>query len=190
MALHLLALPHLAVFGMSTSEQRRAFLSGDVNSNNDSLSEFLDIAKNEGPGRVSPLFVMGGIDAEGKAKRIASVPGVMTLEELYEAVNSVPPSGPDYQTYQVMHYLRTNLAKALMLPPDTPQEVVDGYIAAFRELENNSKYMDGMTNEIQAQSFVYGDDLAAAFAAGTAFGAEERAAAETYMLETHGVALN
>lgn len=190
MALHLLGIPHRAVFGMSTSEQRRAYLNGEVDANNDSLADFEDMAKNEGPGRVSPLFVMGGFDASGKAKRIASLPDVMTMEELYEAENGKPPSGPDYKTYQVMHYLRTNLAKAIMLPPGTPQEIVDAYVAVFRALEKNPKYLEGMIKDIQAQSFVYGDDMAAAFAGASAFGPEERAAAEAYMRETHGVSLN
>lgn len=189
MALHLLKIPHRVVFGMSTSEQRRAYLGGEVSANNDSLAAYKDVAEKEGWGRVSPLFVMGGIDAQGKAKRIDSVPGVMTMEELYEAVNGSAPSGPDYKTYQVMHYLRTNLAKAIMLPPGTPQEIVDAWVEAFRSLESDAKYVDGMLNDIEAQSFVYGDELAAAFKGASGFGEEEQTAAGTYMRKTHGVAL-
>ena len=190
MALSLLKIPHRAVFGMSTGEQRRAFLGGEVSANNDSLAAYRDIAAKEGPGRVVPLFVMGGMDAGGKAQRIDSLPDVMTLEELYEAANGTAPSGAAYKTYQVMHYLRTNLAKSIMLPPGTPDAVVDAWIAVFKSLEKDPKYVDGMLNEIEAQSFVYGADLDAAFKEGTVFGAEERAAAEAYMRETHGVALN
>lgn len=190
LALHLLEIPHRAVFGLSTGEQRRAFLSGEVSANSDSLSAYNDIAANEGPGRVSPLFVIGGVDADGHAMRIAAHPDVKTVAELYEEVHGSLPSGPEYNAFQVMHYLRTNLAKAIMLPPSTPDEIVDAYIAAFRSLEENPAYIEGMLNEIEAQSFVYGDDLAASFAGASGFGAEERAAAEAYMREIHGVSLN
>lgn len=190
MALSLLDVPHKVVFGMSTSEQRRAYLAQGLSANNDSLTDFEDIAANEGEGRVSPLFAMGGIDENGKAKRIESLPDVLTLEELFEATYGDLPSGPAYRTYQIMHYLRTNLAKSIMLPPDTPQDIVDAYIEVFKSLEENPKYVEGMINEIQAQSFVYGDELDAAFAQASGFGQEERAAAEDYMQKTHGVALN
>jgi hypothetical protein len=189
-ALDLLEIPHRAVFGMSTSEQRRAFLNGEVSANNDSLAAYLDVAESEGPGRVSPLFVLGGVDGEGKAKRIDSAPGVMTFEELYEAVNGTPPSGPEYQTFQVMHYLRTNLAKAILLPPGTSDEIVDAYVEAFRSLEANPAYLKGMSEDLEVQSFVYGDDMVKAFEGISGFGDEERAATETYMRKTHGVALN
>lgn len=189
-ALHMLGIPHRAVFGLSTGEQRRAFLGGELSANSDSLSAYNDMAKNEGPGRVSPLFAVGGVDGNGKAMRIAAHPDVKTFVELYEAVHGTPPSGPEYNTFQVMHYLRTNLAKAIMLPPGTPDEIVDAYVEAFRSLEKNPAYLDGMKNEIEAQSFVYGKDVTASFAEASGFGPEERAAAEAYMRETHGVALN
>lgn len=190
MVLDMLEIPHRAIFGLSTSEQKRAFLSSELSANNDSLSSYEGMARKEGPGRVSPLFVQGGVDSDGKDKRIDSLPDVMTFEELYEAVNGKAPSGPEYTTYKVMHYLRTNLAKSIMLPPGTPDDVVDAYIAAFLSLESNEKYMEGMINDIKAQSFVYGEDMANAFKGASGFGAEERKAAEAYMRKTHGITLN
>jgi len=189
-ALHLLEIPHRAVFGLSTGDQRRAFLGGEVSANSDSLAAYNDMAANEGPGRVSPLFVVGGVDADGKAKRIDAYPDVLTVAELYEQVHGTPPSGPEYNVFQVMHFLRTNLAKAIMLPPGTPDEIVDAYVEVFRSLEAKPAYLEGMANEIEAQSFVYGDDLTASFAGASGFGPDERAAAEAYMRKTHGVALN
>ncbi|MCF8481357.1 MAG: hypothetical protein K9H25_13060 [Rhodospirillum sp.] len=188
-ALHMLDIPHRAVFGMSTSEQRRAFLNGEVSANNDSLAAYLDITKSEGPERVSPLFVLGGVDGNGKAKRIDGLPDVMTFEELYEATNGQAPSGPEYKTYQVMHYLRTNLAKSIMLPPGTPDDIVTAYVTAFQALERNAKYINGMKANLEVESFVYGQDMVDAFAGISGFGAEERSAVEAYMRETHGVAL-
>ena len=89
-----------------------------------------------------------------------------------------------------MHYLRPKLAKVIMLPPNTPDEIVDAYVAAFRALEDNPSYIEGMKNTIEAQSFVYGQDATASFAQASDFGEEDRTAAETYLRETHGVSLN
>jgi len=188
-ALNMLEIPHRAVFGMSTSEQRRAYLTGALSANNDSLAAYLDIAKKEGPEKVAPLFVLGGVDGQGRAKRIDSVPDVMTFEELYEAVNDKAPSGPEYKTYQVMHYLRTNLAKSIMLPPGTPDDIVAAYVTAFQTLEKDAKYLAGMEQDLEVQSFVYGQDMVEAFAGIAGFGDTERNAVEAYMRKTHGVAL-
>ena len=50
--------------------------------------------------------------------------------------------------------------------------------------------MEGIINDIKAQSFVYGEDMANAFKGASGFGPEERKAAEAYMRKKHGVTLN
>ncbi|QEW23513.1 hypothetical protein LA6_005750 (plasmid) [Paracoccaceae bacterium] len=98
--------------------------------------------------------VTGASSAEGVEK--------LRSTRILKGANA-PRFGPDDRTYQVMHYLRPNLAKSIMLPPGTPEDVVDAHVAAFKTLEDDPACVDGMTNQIQARSFVYCDDMGAAF---------------------------
>ena len=82
------------------------------------------------------------------------------------------------------------MAKAILLPEGTSDEVYDAYVAAFRSLEDNAEYMDGIINDIGARFLVYSGDIQAAFAGASGFGDEERAWAEAYMKETHRVTLD
>lgn len=189
-ALHMLEIPHFAIFGLGTGDKRKAYLNSETSSNSDTLSRYVGTAEKEGPGRVSPLFVLGGVDGEGNPSRIPELPDVPTFAELYEETAGAAPAGPAYNTFQATHYLRTTLAKAILLPEGTSDEVYDAYVAAFRSLEDNAEYMDGIINDIGARFLVYSGDIQAAFAGASGFGDEERAWAEAYMKETHRVTLD
>jgi hypothetical protein len=188
--MHMLEIPHFAIFGLSTGDKRKAYLNGETSSNSDTFSRYLGTAKKEGPSRVSPLFVLGGVDSEGNPLRIPELPEVPTFAELFEETTGAKPSGPAYNTFQATHYLRTTLAKSILLPEGTSDAVYNAYVAAFRSLEDDAEYMDGIIKDIGARSLVYSDDMQAAFAGASGFGDEERAWAETYMKETHRVTLD
>jgi len=188
-ALDMLKIPHLAIFGMSTGDRRKAYLNNETSADSDTFSRYANMTKKEG-NRVAPLFVLGGIGTDGKPARIPELPNVPTFAELYEETMGTAPSGPAYKIFQATHYLRTTLAKSILLPEGTSDEVLGSYVAAFRSLENNTEYMDGVKNVIGARSLVYSDDMQAAFAGASGFGAEERTWAETYMKKTHRVTLD
>jgi hypothetical protein len=189
-ALHMLEIPHIAVFGLGTSDKRNAYLGKEINQNSETLTKYLGILKKDGPGRVSPLFTIGGFDQNGNPIRISELPDVPTFSELYTEVTGELPVGPAYNTMLATHYLRTTLAKSILLPEGTPDDVFDAYVAAFRSLEDNPEYMKGIVADIGARDLVYAEELQRAFRGASGFGAEERAWAEGYMVKTHGVTLD
>jgi len=116
------------------SAARGAFHQGEVNIGgestigfNSSMLSYLD--KKE----IVPMFQSGILDENGNVIREPAAPDVPTVAELYEMKYGKKPSGQAYEAYKLIVGTRT-YGKAMLLPTETPAEVVAAYDQAVTEM--------------------------------------------------------
>ena len=85
-------------------------------------------------GEAVPLFTLGFTNDEGVVKRDPAHPDLPHFLELYEAIHGEELTGPAREAWDAIYNLNVMAARAILLPAGTPQEVVDTYEAAVRDL--------------------------------------------------------
>ncbi len=123
------------------ADARRAYLAGEVNFAFGGTSSYPgDIAPYVQKGEAMVLFQSGVIGADGKFARSQMLPpDVPLMHELYEKVHGKPPSGIEWEAYKKLVGLRS-WPFALLLPPDTPDRIVQAYWAAASAMIKDSAY--------------------------------------------------
>jgi putative tricarboxylic transport membrane protein len=131
--LDLLGIKVKPVFGLSTAEAAQALERGE------SQIGYANTASWEGTvkplvdeGTVKTLFTMGYQQPDGKVTRDPLLPDAPTCLELYEQVNGEPLSGPRLEVYNAMFAIRMIVAKTFVLPPGTPDAIVQTYVEAMK----------------------------------------------------------
>ena len=123
-----------AVFGLSSGEQRKAFLRGELNINYDSAASYTSkAAKFIKEGKVVPIFTMGYGAPDGSIKRDPAYPKMATITEAYEKLNGKPPSGPTASAYIAFLHMGVSASKSLVLPTGTSDEIVDAWVGAVQK---------------------------------------------------------
>lgn len=130
--LDLLGIKVKPVFGLSTAESAQALERGE------SQIGYANMASWEGTvepmvddGTVKTLFTMGFQKEDGTVVRDPLLPNAPTCLELYEAVNGEPLTGLRLEVYKAMFAIRMIVAKTFVLPPNTPDNIVQTYIEAM-----------------------------------------------------------
>ncbi len=76
-------------------------------------------------GTAVPLFSLGQVDDAGKIVRDPNFPDIPTVVEVYEELYGEQPDREKLATYQAILALTYTYQKALWVPEDTPDKVVD-----------------------------------------------------------------
>lgn len=149
LAMDLLGANVRPVFGMNRGDAFPAFQRGELT---------LDFAINNAyrelavpmieAGEAVPLFSMGWADEDGNITRDPATPELPHFLEVYEMIHGEPLSGPQRAAWDSLFGLNVMATRAILLPEGTPQNVVDTYYAAVRQLKED------MANdpELQAQA--------------------------------------
>lgn len=118
------------VFGLSNAETRAGFERGEFGLNYDNMASWAQAVKplvDDGTAR--PLFTLG-FEENGKIVRDPMLPDVPTFLEIYEAINGKPLEGIEYEVWKAAFNIRVMGSKMLVLPADTPDEIVAQYADA------------------------------------------------------------
>lgn len=124
----LLDIPIRGVWGTSRGESRQAFMRGESQVNYDNLAGWhgtLEPMLDEGI--MVPLFTMGYLTEDGTVERDPILPDTPTCMELYEMVHGEELTGVRREVYDAMFSIRMAVAKALVLPVGTPDEIFETY---------------------------------------------------------------
>ncbi|MDH3287087.1 MAG: tripartite tricarboxylate transporter substrate-binding protein [Betaproteobacteria bacterium] len=149
------------VFGLSSGEQRKAFLRGEININYDTAGSYSrKVAKFEEQGKVVPVFTMGYGAADGSIKRDPAYPEMATITEAYEKVNGKPPSGPSAAAYLAFLHMGVTASKSLVLPKGTPDEIVDVWVSTAKKVVADPQFRKTAKKVIGAYDQSYGADAA------------------------------
>lgn len=148
---NMLGLDVQTIWGVSTSERRMAFMRGEVNIGNESLAAFLTHAQPMvDDGLAVPLFSYGVLNDAGEFERDPHFPDLPHFLEVYEQVNGAPMTGVELEVWTALYHLSVSASKYLLLPPETPQDIVDAYSAAATEMLADAE-MRGETEELLGQ---------------------------------------
>lgn len=148
-ALDLLGLDVKPVFGTQRGAARIAFERGEFNVDHQSAAAYsANVLPLVESGKAIPLMSMGFADASGEIVRDPAFPEVPTFLELYEQTFGKPLDGPARTAWVALFHASVSTGKALVLPPDTPDEVASAYVAAFEKIFANPDFITRAKAEI------------------------------------------
>lgn len=158
-ALDLLGADVQAVFGMrSRGEGRLAFERGEADIDFQTSSAYLsNVTPLVESGKAVPLFSLGLLDDDGKIVRDPAFPDLPTFNEVYQARHGEAPSGPAYEAFRKFFASGFALQKLIMVPRDTPQELVDAYRDAAREFVATDEFKQDAEAQLGPYTPVIGD---------------------------------
>lgn len=116
----------------SSSDYRRAFVSGEINAMGDSWTSYKEtiaplVAKKE----AVTLYVNGILDSKGDLVRAPEeATDVPTVKELYEKLYNKPPSGIAWDAYKGVIAATRTYDSAIYTSPGTPENIVRAYWTA------------------------------------------------------------
>jgi tripartite-type tricarboxylate transporter receptor subunit TctC len=140
-ALGIIARP---IFGMTgRSDARLAFERGDLNVDYQSSFAYeANVAPMVENGQAVPLFTFGMLDGDGNLIRDPAFPDLPHFGEVYEMVHNEPLSGITEEVYMSFFTAGFGAQKLLSLPADTPDEIVEAYVAALEEAQADPEYLE------------------------------------------------
>ena len=135
LAMDLLGVEIQPIFGINRGDAFPSFMRGEFNLDfaiNNSFTE--QVQPLVEAGEAVPLFTLGFTNDEGTVERDPAFPDLPHFLEVYQTVQGEELKGPAREAWDAIYNLNVMAARAILLPADTPQEVVDTYEKAVDEL--------------------------------------------------------
>jgi tripartite-type tricarboxylate transporter receptor subunit TctC len=176
LAFRLLGLDVKHVVGFpGRNEARLAFERGETNIDYQTTSGFTrsvtPLIKN---GAAVPLFSWGVLGADGRISRDPNFPDLPSVEEAYEIVRGQKPSGLEWDAFRAFLLAGFAAQKLIVLPAGTPDDIVEAYRKAVRDLRKDPEYLgrrDDLIGEYEQLTDAEGERL---YAAATTISTEAR----------------
>ena len=92
-------------------------------------------------GIATPLFSWGVIDHDGNLARDPNFPDLPHLGEAYEIVHGKKPEGIEWEAFKAFLISGFPAQKLMVLPKGTPDDIVETYRAAVRDLLKDPDYL-------------------------------------------------
>lgn len=136
LTLEMLGLDVTPTFGLNRGAVHASFERSEFNINFDTTPTYharvLDMIE---AGVAVPLLSLGYAE-QGNLVRDPTVPDVPNFVEFYREQFGKDPEGPAFKAWRAIFGLNVMASKALMLPAETPQEIVDVYDEAMLAVMN------------------------------------------------------
>lgn len=157
-AFELLGMNVETIFGLARGEVRQAMMRGEIELNHDTAETYLvNGTKMHKDGQIVPLFTLGYPKGEDIV-RDPTFPNLMTASELYEKLEGKKPSGPLWQAYKSFVNLGVAASKGFALPPGTPDDIRDVFVAAMRKTMDDPDFKKVSGEEVGAYPQLFGKD--------------------------------
>lgn len=133
------------VFGMkSRGEGRLAFERGEATIDYQTSSAYI---KNSLPlvkeGKAVPLFSWGVTDDKGNLVRDPAFPDLPHIGEAIQIVTGKAPTGGEWEAFKAFLIAGFPAQKLMVVPKNTPKEIVETYRQAFRQMTKDPEYQAG-----------------------------------------------
>lgn len=141
-------------------------------------------------GEAVALFSWGVLDANGKLIRDPNFPDLPHFEEAYEIVHGKKPSGLEWDAMRAFLISGFPAQKLLLLPKDTPDDIVATYRAAVRAMTKDPEYLakrDQTIGEYEQVTDKVGEAL---FKSATTISPEARKWVREFLAENYKVNFN
>ncbi|MGF1631232.1 MAG: Bug family tripartite tricarboxylate transporter substrate binding protein [Kiloniellaceae bacterium] len=125
-------------------------------------------------GSMVPLFTFGALDANGEIGRDPTLPDLPSFPEVYEQLHGKKPSGPAWDAWQAFFLSGYAVQKFLVVPKDTPDDIVTAYRDAAKKMAADPETVAFMEAELgKYETIVDGIDKAMDLAINVSPEAEE-----------------
>lgn len=144
-------------------DARMAFINGECNFTGGDTSEYLAYVKSLiAKGQAVPVFQQGVLDENGNVVREPAVPDIPTVLEIYEQAYGKKPTGKTWEAYKLLAGTRT-FTKTLLLPPDTPREIVETFRKAAIDMTQDQKALQDTAKIAPGAPYGTGEKLVAIY---------------------------
>ena len=164
LAFRLLGLDVQHVFGFpGRGEGRLGFERGefdiDYQTTTAYLRSSLPLVKN---GEAAPLFSFGALDDKGNLVRDPNFPDLPHIAEAVEIVTGKKPQGVEWEAFRSFLIAGFPAQKLLLLPKDTPADIVEAYRNVLRQMIKDADYIarkDDQIGEYEQVTDAAGEEL-------------------------------
>lgn len=177
------------VFGMrGRGEGRLALERGEATIDYQTSSAYLrQVVPMVQAGNAVPLFSWGVVDAQGVPQRDPTFPDIPHFTEAYEMMHGRKPSGVAYDAYLAFATAGFAAQKPVMLPPNTPANIVETYKAAFAFMMTDPELLANKDAALGEYEQATGDAIGPLYRLGTTIAPEAREWVRNYLTTNHNV---
>ncbi|MDB5651299.1 MAG: tricarboxylate transporter [Hyphomicrobiales bacterium] len=169
-------------------EGRIAFERGEMDIDYQTTSAYLRSAMPlVKSGDAVPLFSWGVLDEHGNLARDPNFPDLPHFEEAYEIAMGKKPSGIEWEAFRAFLVAGFPGQKLLVLPKGTPDDIVEAYRNAVRQMVKDPEYIekrDDLIGEYEELTDKPGEQL---FKAATTISPEAREWVRNFLIKDYGV---
>ena len=108
-------------------------------------------------GKAVPLFTLGSLNPDGELIRDPEFPELPHVGEVYSYMHQKPPSGLAWDSWFAFFSAGFGAQKLLVIPKDTPSDVVLAYQAALEAMQRDPDYIARKPSVLGAYDQVTGD---------------------------------
>ena len=150
LAFKLLGLKVDPVFGIKgRGDGRLMFERGEANIDYQTSAAYLkSVVPLVEQGLAVPIFSYGSLDEEGKIVRDPTFPDLPSFKEVCEATEGCETSGIAWDAWKAFFVSGFAAQKMVYLPGSAPQEVVDMYTKAFKEIVARPDFLEKAADEL------------------------------------------
>jgi len=141
-------------------------------------------------GEAVPLFSFGALDDNGQLGRDPNFPELPHFAEAYEIVFGKPPSGVEWSAFNAFLLAGFPAQKLMMLQTGTPDDILEVYKQAIRDMRNDPIYKakrDDVIGEYEQVTDAPGEAL---YQRATTISPEARAWVRDYLTKNYQVDFN
>lgn len=189
LAFRLLGLDVQHVFGFpGRGEGRLGFERGEFDIDCQTTTAYLrsstPLVKN---GEAVPLFSFGALDDKGNLVRDPNFPDLPDIGEAFQTVTGNKPGGVEWEAFRAFLIAGFPAQKLLLLPKNTPADIVDAYRNCLRQMVKDPDYIarkDDQIGEYEQVTDAAGEEL---FRQATTISPAARQWVRDYLAKTYQV---
>lgn len=192
LAFQMLGLQVDPVFGISgRGDGRLMFERGETNIDYQTSSAYLrSVVPLVEEGLAVPAFSYGSLDDDGNIVRDPTFPDIPSFKEVCEATAGCETEGVAWDTWKAFFISGFAAQKMVYLPQTAPQEVVDMYTQAFRDVIARPDFAALAEAELGVYPQMTGRAAQSANAQAITVSDEARAYVLDWLREAYGVTIN
>ncbi len=192
LAFQLLGLDVQHVFGFpGRGEGLLAFQRGEMNIDYQTSTAYKrNVVPLVQSGEAVPLFSFGALDDKGELGRDPNFPDLPHFAEAYEIALGKPPAGVEWDAFRAFLLAGFPAQKLMMLQKGTPDDILEAYKQAIRDMRNDPDYKarrDDVIGEYEQVTDAPGEAL---YQRATTITPEARAWVRDYLTRKYQVEFN
>ena len=177
------------IFGIKgRGDGRLMFERGEANIDYQTSSAYLtQVTPLVESGEAVPIMAWGDLDDDGNIVRDPTFPDIPTFKEVYTEIHGKEPSGIEWEAWKAFYIAGFPAQKMILLPKDTPQDIVDAYTQAFETIKARPDFKEISAKQLGVYPQATGAAAERRKALGTQVPDEAKAWVKTWLKDRFGV---